>query len=223
MTRELNPHYDYDNPDNIAYTNAVLDYQKAFLSADIDVLDDAEIEALKGKSAYEVGLSVTSPWGTNKILEASIDAFEAKKDIVKKEITVKPGYMLSLQYHLGREETWEVIKGTLTYVSDGCVLTASPGELIKLPKNNIHCMINCHDIPVTVIETQIGACREADNVRLLDFNNRPTAPLQTKTEALSAIAYTKIHKEIEKKFGCETSPNMLLLDPSYVNIIENME
>ncbi|MAZ76056.1 MAG: hypothetical protein CMH31_02000 [Micavibrio sp.] len=223
MTQNLNPHYIAKDPSAMSAVEDVATYDKAWAKADTTALLQAEKKALKGADGYDIDVMVESPWGDNKVLEAHIGDFGKNEDVVKKEITVKPGFMLSLQRHRGREELWEVTSGVLTVISDGEVHTVNAGESIQLPKGNVHCMISRDDDPVTVIETQTGTCREADNVRLMDFNNRPTIPLQNKNEALSAILYTKIHAEIEQKFGCETKPNMVLLSPAYKHIVENLD
>ncbi len=223
MSSLSNQYYNFNNPENIAYIDATTAYNAAFINSNLNLLQEAEIKALNGNNEYKIGVKVKSPWGTNKVIEAHISEFGKNEDIVKKEITIKPGFMLSLQRHRGREELWEVTSGTLTVISDGEIHTVNAGENIKLPKGNVHCMINLNNNPVTVIETQTGTCREADNVRLLDFNGRPTYPLKTKNEFLSAILYTQIHLEIEQKFGCDTKPNMALLSPEFKEKIDSME
>jgi len=162
-------------------------------------------------------VNVESPWGDNKVLSAE---HKDGVDTVMKEITVKPGFMLSLQRHRGRTELWEVKSGILTVISDGQRIEVPAGESIALPKGNVHCMNNVHEEPVTVIETQTGFCREADNVRLIDFNNRPTVPLSSAIEGKSAVLYVEMHNEIKAKFGCETEPLNILLSAEYTNYLE---
>lgn len=223
MIQNLNPHYIPKDQRAQSVIEAVAAYDKAWAEADKATLLHAEKKALKDKEGYDIGVTIESPWGDNKVLEAYIGEFGENQDIVKKEITVKPGFMLSLQRHRGREELWNVLSGVLTVISDGEIHTVHASENIRLPKGNVHCMINRNNAPVTIIETQTGTCREADNIRLMDFNNRPTIPLKDKNEALSAILYTQIHQEIEQKFGCETKPNVVLLAPSYKHIVENLD
>lgn len=223
MNQAMNPHYNFNDPDNRAVRDAVSAYDKAWIEGDIEALQAAERKALNGANGYEIGVKVESPWGDNEVLQAHIGEFGNDEDIVKKEITVKPGFMLSLQRHRGREELWEVKSGTLTVISDGDVHTINAGESIQLPKGNVHCMINRDSDPVTVIETQTGTCREADNVRLVDFNNRPTVPLLTKAEAQSAILYAKIHAEIQEKFGCAHAPQIKLSSPEYREVVAGLE
>ncbi len=218
MSKLLNPHYDYTEKGNVACQNEVQAYDEAFANQDKAYLAVAERKALKGADGYAVGVMVESPWGDNKVLSAE---HKDGVDIVMKEITVKPGFMLSLQRHRGREEKWEVKSGVLTVISDGQRIEVKAGDAIELPKGNVHCMNNAHAEPVTVVETQTGFCREADNVRLLDFNNRPTVPLANKIEAQSAIIYAQLHAEIKDKFGAENAPHETLMTSSYKEIVDN--
>lgn len=182
-----NPHYDFTNPSNKKEIEAVEDY---------DISTD--------KADYASGDVIDSPWGSNQVLESKMDG---TREICIKKITVKPGYMLSLQRHRGREELWAVEEGTLTVISNGERHDVPAGKSITLPKGAVHCMINSSDQPVTVIETQSGICREKDNIRLLDFNNRPTYPLTTENEYKSAILYAKIQAEHAARYGFANKPS----------------
>lgn len=206
---QWNLHYDFSNPGNLEEIEKVEAYAKAFAEGDESFIQQAERKALGGKEGYAKGIKVESPWGDNTVLENSKD--ESGRDVTIKEITVKPGFMLSLQRHLGREELWEVKSGILTVIADGKRIEVKAGESIKLPPGCVHCMNNAHGEPVTVIETQLGKNREADNVRLVDFNNRPVYPLKTENEFKSARLYAQLHAEIQKKFGCKHAPNPALL------------
>lgn len=219
---KLNPHYQFNAPENVAEREKASAYDTAFINNDAEALAQFERDALNGASGYAIGTKVNSPWGDNTVLEADIGPLGANEDIVKKEITVKPGFMLSLQRHRGREETWAVQSGILTVIADGKRIEVKAGEEITLPKGSVHCMNNAHNEPVTVIEIQRGTCREADNVRLVDFNNRPTVPLLTRTEAESAILYAELHAEICEKFGCKTEPNQALLSPDYAKTVSGL-
>jgi len=174
---EWNPHYDFSDPANLREIETVENYNLANDNAD-----------------YTTGQGVPSPWGTNNVLEAK---HENGEDICIKEIIVKPGFMLSLQRHRGRAEIWEVTSGTLTAIMDGKRYYVEAGNSITLPKGSVHCMINSSDKPVVVKETQRGICREKDNIRLVDFNNRPTYPLTSETEYKSAQLYWNIMKDLK--------------------------
>ena len=193
---EWNPHYDFTNEKNLAEIEKVESYDRAFEAGASDA------------DEYQIGKVINSPWGSNQVI-----SHETKDgvDTTIKEIVVDPGFMLSLQRHRGRAEIWEVEEGTLTVISNGEVFEVKAGEKIELPKGSVHCMINRHDEPVKVRETQTGINREADNVRLVDFNNRPTYPLTTEIEFKSALLYAQIQMEIAQKFQNNNEPNPALL------------
>ncbi|MEM9469397.1 MAG: phosphomannose isomerase type II C-terminal cupin domain [Pseudomonadota bacterium] len=223
MNLKMNPHYNFNDQANTAVRDQVSAYDKAWTEADLETLADFERNALGGQDGYQTGVKVESPWGDNTVLEATIGEFGKNEDLVKKEITVNPGFMLSLQRHRGRGELWEVTHGALGVILDGEVHYITAGNSIEIPEGAVHCMFNAGDEPTTVIETQKGTCREADNVRIVDFNNRPTVPILTKPEAESAILYAEIHAEIQAKFGCEHDPQIKLSAPEYKQTVAELK
>lgn len=186
-----NPHYDFDNPMN----------QK-----EIEAVEHYRLDADQGD--YATGDVINSPWGSNQVVEAKN---EDGVDICIKKIVVKPGFMLSLQRHRGRQELWEVTDGVLTVVLNGARHEVPAGQSIEMPLGAVHCMINASETPVTVIETQKGVTREKDNIRLVDFSNRPTYPLTSEIEFASAKLYAAIQQEIAEKFGTQNLPSKALL------------
>lgn len=186
-----NPHYDFTNDDNLREIARVESYR-----LDMDRAD------------YTTGQLVESPWGANQVVEARR---ENGIDVCIKNITVKPGYMLSLQRHRGREELWEVREGTLTAILDGRRYEVPVGQSISMHRGAVHCMVNSSDNPVTVVETQSGICREEDNVRLIDFNSRPTYPLTSELEYQSALLYAVIQNDHADSYGFGNRPHEALL------------
>lgn len=186
-----NPHYDFTSADN---------------QREISRVDSYHLEM--DKADYATGQLVESPWGSNQVVEARR---ENGIDVCIKRITVKPGYMLSLQRHRGREELWEVRGGDLTVILDGKRYDVPAGQSISMHRGAVHCMINSSAMDVTVIETQSGICREADNIRLIDYNNRPTYPLTSENEYRSAQLYAKIQNEHADRYGFGNRPSAALL------------
>lgn len=187
-----NPHYDFDAPANKAEIAAVENYKIESDTAD-----------------YSTGQIVDSPWGSNQVIEAR---HVGDEEICIKEIVVRPGYMLSLQRHRARRELWEVTDGVLTVIVNGARRDVPSGQSITLPEGAVHCMINSSNNPVTVRETQSGICREKDNIRLVDFNNRPTYPLTSEIEFKSARLYASIQAEHAKRYGFSNLPPSELLE-----------
>lgn len=210
--RPLNPHYNFSDPRNREVIAATEAYDRAFLSEprDIAYLEAAERAALGGRTTYETGVCVEAPWGENLIVSFQ-KATNGEPDRCVKKITVNPGYMLSLQRHRGRSENWKVLDGTLTVIRNGNRIDVQAGESIDLDIGDIHCMSNASFRPVTVRETQTGTCREADNVRLCDANNRPIYPLTNPTEYESARAYAALQLEINGLHGTGYNPHPGLL------------
>jgi mannose-6-phosphate isomerase-like protein (cupin superfamily) len=204
--RRINPHYDFGSDINKQIIQKVRNYDKAYFSKDQFALEKYEKEALSGKNKYHDGVRINSPWGENIVLKTKT---EGDVETIIKEITVNPGHMLSLQRHRGREETWLVKDKKLTALSDGERIEICANQEITLPKGNIHCLINDHEQPVTLIETQKGFCREADNIRYLDTHNRPTVPIMSEIEFLSAKLYAKIQSEISDKFGFNKNQTLM--------------
>jgi mannose-6-phosphate isomerase-like protein (cupin superfamily) len=182
-----NPHYDFNEP---------------LSRREIEVVDGYDL--CGDQDAYVTGQDVSSPWGSNRVVGTG-------PDFCLKEIIVKPGYMLSLQRHRGREELWEVTDGILTAIVDGAIHEIPAGQSITLPKGSVHCMINRSEDPVTIREKQTGICRELDNIRLIDFSGRATYPLTTKIEFESAKLYALIQSDIHNRFGTGTLPHPALL------------
>lgn len=178
---EWNGHYDFDDAANIAEIANVESY---------DLLKDA--------SLYADGDVIESPWGRNRVLTLTKEGGE---DVCVKEITVNPGYMLSLQRHRGRAELWEVQEGTLGVICNGEYLELSAGQSQAIPKGAVHCMMNPTREPVTVREVQRGICREKDNVRLADVNNRPLYPLVSEEEHASFKLYETLRKRMGELRG----------------------
>jgi mannose-6-phosphate isomerase-like protein (cupin superfamily) len=224
MNTALNPHYNSNDEGNKAVIAFNRDYDTSYINQDLGAIKGFEKKALKGKEGYEIGLEIEKHWGLNSVLDAKMaDPLKALtgegEDVVVKSITVFPNNMLSLQRHRGREETWEVESGILTVILDGKLLTVNAGESIFLPKGSVHCMINAHDENVVVKETQRGFCREADNVRLVDMDNRETVPLLTQSEGESAILYV----QMEQKLGVNNNNKAKLTSPEYKKSISELK
>ena len=101
------------------------------------------------------------PWGRYDIL------FENNECKVKK-IMVKPGGMLSYQYHTKRREAWTIIKGNLTIILDGDTCFREAGQTIKIPLGTKHRAWNETDENIEFIEVQTGTYFGEDDIIRLD-------------------------------------------------------
>lgn len=106
------------------------------------------------------------PWGTYTILEEN-SGYKVK------QITVRPGGKLSLQYHHHRSEHWIVVSGIATITINDKVFEMGPNESTYIPKEAKHRLFNNHTEDLVLIEAQVGSyLGEDDIVRLQDDYKR---------------------------------------------------
>lgn len=111
-------------------------------------------------------LTVKRPWGSYTVLQDEIN-FKVKK------IEVTPGKRLSLQLHHKRQEHWTVVEGTAKIQIDDNISTYSRNDSVYIPTMAKHRLENIGQVPLVIIETQIGDYfGEDDIVRLEDDWNR---------------------------------------------------
>lgn len=154
---------------------AIVETADAVLVAHRDAAQEVKrvVDALKarGSSTVEHHLSVDRPWGRYTVLE---DASDCKV----KRLTVKPGGVLSLQYHHRRSEHWTVVTGTATVRIGELTRDVPAGESVFIPQGTLHRLENRTDRDLHLIEVQVGAYfGEDDIVRLEDRYGR--APAKT--------------------------------------------
>ncbi len=216
----------YDACYKAVYQNRDIDRTGEEYEQAVEFLAVCEKSALGGKNGYEIGVEVKSEWGLNAVIGAETENGEDK---ITKRITVFANNMLSLQSHNGRREEWEVQNGTLSLIMDGDlhdvsdegVFKVTDGEKEKITDPNVavkngdhwtiilqpgsaHCMINRSNEDVTVVETQRGICREADNKRFADQQRakdapRATLPLTSEILFKSAQIYWAVERDIANK------------------------
>jgi len=106
------------------------------------------------------------PWGRYEVLEER-PGFKVKR------LEVKPGQRLSLQRHSRRSEHWVVVEGTADVVCGERELQLEKGKHIYLPAETNHRLGNSSEIPLVLIEVQLGDyLGEDDIVRLEDDYQR---------------------------------------------------
>ena len=104
------------------------------------------------------------PWG-------SFTTYEVGKGYKVKTLSVNPGQRLSLQYHNHRDEYWTVLSGTglLETTRKECFKDIKVGDQINIPKLQCHRVSCTGDVPLVIMEAQIGDyVGEDDIVRLQD-------------------------------------------------------
>jgi mannose-6-phosphate isomerase-like protein (cupin superfamily) len=89
-----------------------------------------------------------------------------------KRIVVAPGQRLSLQRHRLRSEHWVIVAGKGSFHLDGSDRPVEAGSTVFIPVGGIHRITNTGDVPLLIIETQLGICDEDDIERLEDDYGR---------------------------------------------------
>ncbi len=106
------------------------------------------------------------PWGTYTILDE-------KSGYKVKQISVRPGAKLSLQYHHHRSEHWIVVKGIATVTVGEKIFELKQNESTFIPKEAKHRLENHGKEELVIIEAQVGTyLGEDDIVRLQDDYKR---------------------------------------------------
>jgi cytidyltransferase-like protein len=101
-------------------------------------------EKIRSSSALVHGLKIDRGWGTYRVLAEGPD-FKVKL------LEVRPGCATSLQLHRKRYEHWELLDS---------------GGYRRVDVGAPHRLANSSDLPLRVLELQVGRCEEADIERL---------------------------------------------------------
>lgn len=111
-------------------------------------------------------LKEVRPWGWFIIL-ACTEHFKVK------QISVAISGKLSLQSHKYREEHWVIVSGSGKATVNDETRVLNKAESIKVPYNAIHSLENIGNIPLVIIETQIGSYFGEDDItRYADIYGR---------------------------------------------------
>ncbi len=147
--------------DNIA----VITTPDAVLVAPKNKMQDVKqlVARLDGEGRREVSEHMTTrrPWGSYETKDKG-DRYHVKR------ITVAPGGRLSLQKHFHRSEHWVVVRGTARVTVNDTVLTLNENESTFIPIGAVHRLENPGKIPLELIEVQVGAYLEEDDIVRLD-------------------------------------------------------
>jgi mannose-6-phosphate isomerase-like protein (cupin superfamily) len=106
------------------------------------------------------------PWGHyENLLE--------RDDHKIKELIVNPGERLSLQKHQRRAEHWTVVSGEALVTVGDQQIPLKPGQSVDVPKGAVHRIMNPGDIPLVLVEVQMGDYfGEDDIIRMEDDYGR---------------------------------------------------
>ena len=128
----------------------------------------AIVDMLKAEGREEAHFhsQIHRPWGSYRPLGAG-DRYQVK------ELIVKPGKRLSVQYHHHRAEHWVVVEGTARVLNGDKEFLLEENQSTYIPIGATHRLENPGKVPVRIIEVQSGSyLGEDDIVRLEDDFNR---------------------------------------------------
>lgn len=115
-----------------------------------ELLEKNRLEALEHPTVFR-------PWGFYTL-------FEKGQGYKIKKIVVNPGEKLSLQMHRYRSEHWVVVKGIAKVRIGEKEFFVKENESIFVPKNTLHRLENPGNIPLEIIEVQVGEYVEEDDI-----------------------------------------------------------
>jgi mannose-1-phosphate guanylyltransferase/mannose-6-phosphate isomerase len=149
---------------------AVIETADAVLVAHRDRAQEVRraVDALRARAhpSTEHHVTVFRPWGSYTVLE---DAPDCKV----KRLTVKPGQVLSLQYHHRRSEHWTVVHGVAKVRVGDQESLLERNQSTYIPMGVVHRLENPGSGDLHLIETQCGDYfGEDDIVRLEDVYGR---------------------------------------------------
>lgn len=131
-----------------------------------DVKNAVELLKTKDINQAEIFPKDHRPWGWFKSLALG-DDFQVKR------ISVKPGASLSLQSHNYRSEHWIVVEGTAKVTIGEEFSFVTKGQSVYVPLGAKHRMENPGEVPMVLIEVQIGTyLGEDDIIRYEDVYSR---------------------------------------------------
>ena len=118
------------------------------------------------RSEHVAHSTVYRPWGHYSNIDEG-------PGFLVKQIVIKPGAKLSLQYHNHRSEHWIVVAGTALVTNGDQALTLHANQSTYIPIGVQHRLENQGDVPLRLIEVQVGELlSEEDIVRTEDAYGR---------------------------------------------------
>ncbi len=150
----------------------IVDTKDALMVANKDSVQDAKVisKQLKenSRSEWELHREVYRPWGKYDSLDSG-DNYQVKR------LTVNPGAKLSVQMHYHRSEHWIVVAGKARGHYGDKFLDLNVNESTYHGKEVVHTLENLGDMPLELIEVQVGSyLGEDDIVRFDDIYGRAT-------------------------------------------------
>tara|TARA_B100000787_G_scaffold170266_1_gene165442 strand:- start:11121 stop:12524 length:1404 start_codon:yes stop_codon:yes gene_type:complete len=148
----------------------IVSTKDAIMVAHKDHVQDAKVIAQQlkddNRSEWNLNREVYRPWGKYDSIDSS-DGYQVKK------LTVNPGAKLSVQMHFHRSEHWVVVAGQAKVHYGDKSIDLNVNESTYHGKEVVHALENVGDIPLELIEVQVGNyLGEDDIVRFDDIYGR---------------------------------------------------
>ncbi|MDB2510990.1 mannose-1-phosphate guanylyltransferase/mannose-6-phosphate isomerase [Gammaproteobacteria bacterium] len=122
----------------------------------------------KSRAEWEYHREVYRPWG-------KYDSIDNGNNYQVKRLTVNPGAKLSVQMHYHRSEHWVVVSGQARVYYGDEFLDLKVNQSTYHGKEVVHALENLGDVPLELIEVQVGSyLGEDDIVRFDDVYGRVT-------------------------------------------------
>jgi mannose-1-phosphate guanylyltransferase len=143
----------------------VVSTKDALMVAHKDSVQDVKMitESLKvqARSEWQISREVYRPWG-------KYDSVDSDVGYQVKRLTVKPGAKLSVQMHYHRSEHWIVVSGQarVHYGNESTDLNVN--ESTYHGKEVVHALENPGEIPLELIEVQVGDYLGEDDIVRFD-------------------------------------------------------
>ncbi len=121
----------------------------------------------RGSSLINEHTTVHRPWGTYTVLLEKDNSYKIKT------IEVKPKHKISFQKHEHRNEHWVVVSGEAVVTKEEEKIVLFANQSTYIPKGVKHRLENPGDVPLVIIEAQVGSyVGEDDIIRYEDDYNR---------------------------------------------------
>ncbi|WP_223111607.1 cupin domain-containing protein [Thiospirochaeta perfilievii] len=120
-------------------------------------------------------ITVKRPWWQDawpssklRLRPGSYTVLQDEVNFKVKKLMVTPGKKLSLQLHHKRQEHWTVVEGLARVTVDDKIMNLSRNETTYIPAGAKHRLENLGQVPLCIIETQIGSYFGEDDIVRFD-------------------------------------------------------
>ncbi|MBR9680710.1 MAG: mannose-1-phosphate guanylyltransferase/mannose-6-phosphate isomerase [Candidatus Altiarchaeota archaeon] len=114
----------------------------------------------KGDLRAKQHTTVYRPWGFFTLMEGN-SKYKVKK------VVIYPGKRMTLHRHMNRTEHWVIAKGVAEIKLDDKRMYLKSGESVYVPKGASHMLKNPSELPLEMIEVQIGNYLDESDVEVI--------------------------------------------------------